>query len=518
MMEKINASIRPIDQMKKRFLWAMLATVCFSMLANGYAYFNFYPIHDAVDFTIGGPWREWQVQLGRFLIPLYYQVKSPIAMPWITGLLSMLYMGTGAFLIAELLGQDTPLGICLIGGFLSANLFTLEVNSAQQYFSDVFLFSMLFACLGVYCVWKGRGWKSLLAAVVCLFISYGVYQAFITYAACLCMLAFVRGIMLDREHAKAVVIRAALCAAAMGVAGLAYMLGGKVALRLYHTKPSDVEWSIYSVNQHQLDELWGAVKTNYKLFWRIFFVGRGYVGIPAGIATCALALLSAVLVVRKLGKRVLALLLILAVLALFPLVSRLINIFTKMNGAYRTMFAQFLIWPALTAMAFWCLPEKPRRRVAVIAATAVLSLAIILCNVRFNNGAFTIQRILNERAIYHTGRVLEDLDEFDAYNKQKKVALFGRFYLDETNEDLITRYKRVNGFGYSTGADGPYEFVHYAALLGYDLKWNPKYADIVRAKALDEVKAMPCYPEKGYIQEMGEYIVVRLGKSKKTTK
>ena len=509
MTEKINHSMEPIAELKKRFLWAILATLCFSMLANGYSYFNFYPIHDAVDFTIGGPWREWQVELGRFLIPLYYRIKTPISMPFITGLLSMAYRGASVFLIAETLGQRSRLGICLISGFLSANLFMLEINTAQQYFSDVFLFSLLFACLGIYCVWVRKGWKPIAAAVVSLLVSYGMYPAFITFAACLCILAMVFQLIEDEGFSKVFWRKTALCITAVAVAGLAYMICNKVGLLLVNSKPSTVNWSIYSIDQHNIRELWEAVKLSYKRFYRIFFIGKSYVGIPFGIMTCLLAAISAALVIRKLRKRVLALLCIVALLAVFPPISRLVNIFTDMNGAFRTMFAQFLIWPALVALIFRCLPAKSRYRVTLIAVTGVMSIAIILGNVRYSNGAFTIQRVLNERAKYHTGRVLEDLD---GYDKTKKLVLLDRFYLDAPNEDLMKKYRRINGFGYDTGADGPYEFVHYAGLMGYKLDWDPAYAEEVMQRA--EIKKMPAYPEEGYIMELDDYLVVRLGNEK----
>ena len=507
MIDKINYGMRPLDERKKRLLWAMLATFVFSMLANGYSYFNFYPIHDAVDFTIGGPWLYWQTQLGRFLTPIYLRFRSPFSMPWITGLLSMGYLGLCVYAVADLLGLNSRLGITLTAGFLSANIFMLEINTAQQYFSDVFLLSTLLACLGIYSVWKGRGVKPFAAGVGCLFLSFGVYQASITFAACLCMLAALRQIVEEQKLSKAVLAKVGLCVAAVGAAGVLYLLASGLVLNAMGREPSEVNWSIYSANQRKLPELLASLKQNYAGFVKVMFIGRGYVGILFGLFTCLMAALGLALAVRRLWKRKLALLCVVALLALFPMVSRLINVFTKMDGAFRTMFAMFLILPALVGMIFWSLPQKQRTRVWVIAATVLLSATVIVGNIRYTNGAFTVQRILNERAVYHTGRVLQDLDGHD---KEKKLALLGRFYLYDAERMLMERYVKINGFFYDSGADGPYEFVHYAWLLGVDLNWEPEYADEVRD--LPEVVDMPAYPNDGYILETDDYVVVRLGR------
>ena len=497
--------MRPVEDIRRRFLWALLATVCFSMLANGYSYFNFYPIHDAVDFVIGGPWGPWQTQLGRFLVPVYMRLKGSISMPWLTGVISMLYLGASVFIVTELLGQTSRLGIVLVSGFLSANLFTLETNSAQQYFSDVFLLALLFACLGVYLAWRGRGARSMLAAGLCMFVSFGLYQAFVTFAACLCVLAALRELVQGEGFSKPVIRRLLACAAVMAAAGVLYLAVGRVVLRAIDREPSDVQWSIFTADERGAGQLWTAVLDNYRRFFLVFFDGEGYVGRLFGVFTGLLAVIAAVTLVRALWKRKLALLLIAALAALFPLASRLVNVFTNIPGAFRTMYAQFLLWPALVCLIFWRLPEAGRRRTALVATTAALSLAIILGNVRYNNGAFTVQRIMNERALYHVGRVMEDLE---AYDPEKEIALWGTFDFDTPDEGLLQRYEHINGFTLSTGADSALAFVRYANLLGYSVNWNPFLVDEIRL--LPEARAMPAYPQEGYIKEMDDCIVVRL--------
>ena len=509
MLEKYERFLNPEASVRKRLLWAILATLCFSVLANGYSWLNFYPIHDAVDFTIGGPSGRWQAELGRFLIPFYMLVKGHIAVPLISGLLSTLYLGLSTFLTTEILQNDSVLGITLTSGFLSANMFMLEINTSNQYFSDVFLFALLFMCLGMYLIWCCRGWKAVVASAACMFVSFGMYPAFITFAACLAMLAVVREVILAKEPAKAVLCRLLTTFAVMAVAGMIYFVVGRIALLVLGTEPSNASRSIFTAGQRTVGKLWRSTLKNYRLFFQIFLDGRENVGGVIGIATWLLLILGVVLTVRALfkRKRMWALPVVAVVAALFPAISRLVNIFTGNNSAFRTMYAQFLVWPALVCVIYWCLPEKGRGRLVATVGMIVLSVAIIWGNVRYNNGGFTVQRVLNERALYHTGRILEDLEVYDL---DKEVAFLDGIHLDSPDDEMMQRYACIKGFEHSTGADSRLAIVRFANQLGYTLNRNRELE--VKVRKLPEVKAMPSYPEEGYIREFDDYIVVNLGK------
>ena len=170
----------PVER-DRRLLPLAAAVLCF-FLANGFSYVNYFPIHDAIGFVAGGATRNWQLQLGRFLIPVYMAARGPLSVPLLTGALSALFLGVSVFLISHILGFRTRFQLFLTAGFLSVNLFTLEISTVHQYFADVFLLALLFCCLGIRIILHRTDLRSFLLSVFFLFVSFGLYPAFLTTA------------------------------------------------------------------------------------------------------------------------------------------------------------------------------------------------------------------------------------------------------------------------------------------------------------------------------------------------
>ena len=480
------------------------------MLANGYSYFNAYPIHDAVNHFITNNSGTYQLRLGRYLMPIYIHIRGDLSMPWVTGVLCMAYMGGCVFIITFILGQATKLEIALTAGFLSANLFTLEINAIHQYYADAFVFSLLLACLGVYCICQKRTVKNWIAALFCLYLSFGLYPAFCVTAMCLIALLFVRELLAEGGMTKKIFFGALLRIAAVAAAGVMYLITNKLLYKILGLEPSSDNWSIFSAGNRSIDYLVDSVLKNYGEFGRIYFDLQAKSGWAASVAAILLAAIFVPLFIKLCLKKtnVGYTILLIVLLAVFPMASRIVNIFTGTNKAYRTLFAQFLFLPILV----WLIIRgantlKDKNRGRIVCAVALLS-AIILCsNIRYNNGGFTAQRILNDRAVYYTGRVIEDMQEFGV-KKNERVAIIGVFKTDGPKDKLLAQYTGIGGFSTNTGVTYTKVLHAMAANLGYSMNFKTNYPNAV--KNLPEVKAMPSFPEKGYIAKVNGYIVVKL--------
>ena len=168
----------------ERFRIVMIATAVFMLIANGYSWFAFYPSHDNI---LGMLWNSFPrcVSLGRFLVPIYLSVRGQGALPLVTGLLSVVYLGISTCLVTALLRQKSQVELVLTSALLSANLFMVEINTAQAYCRDLFLFALMLNCFGSYFVWRQRNMKGFLASVGLFFVAFGIYPAFLTTAVCL---------------------------------------------------------------------------------------------------------------------------------------------------------------------------------------------------------------------------------------------------------------------------------------------------------------------------------------------
>ena len=501
---------------RDRWLWSLAATALWFFLANGFSYVNYFPIHDAIGFVAGGATRNWQLQLGRFLIPVYMAARGPLSVPLLTGALSALFLGVSVFLISHILGFRTRFQLLLTAGFLSVNLFTLEISTVHQYFADVFLLALLFCCLGIRIILHRTDLWSFLLSVLFLFVSFGLYPAFLTTAVCLLVSAAALETARNSRLPHSFLRRAVLHLSVLLAAGLLYLLCARAVLSAAGLSPASS--SILSLTSASSGELFDSVLRNYRLFYRTLLDGSAFAGRETGIAASALLLLGFFLFIRdrlkKPGKWILALPVLL--IAVFPLISRLTNIMTGENTAYRTAFSQFLFLPVMTGLLYSPLSSRSAGEKQPVLRQASTGLAVLFCGVilfagiRYNNGAAMVQKIRYDRAVTHTGCVIRDIEAFERENgPSQRVAVLGTFEMPSDLDPILSRYRGIGGLGKDTGITTEQTFFQLARILGRTLPWRQEYTN--SARYWEEAAAMPSYPNQGYIARHHGCLIVKLG-------
>ena len=295
--------------------------------------------------------------------------------------------------------------------------------------------------------------------------------------------------------------------AVFAFSGIAYMTGSRLALKIADVTPSQVNQSMFSVGRLSIKGLLQSAALNYRYFFNVFYDGGAYTGHASGIAAI---ILSVIAIAVFFSKQKVAIILLTSILFfLFPAGSRLVNIMTEHVTAYRTMYAQFLLFPIMIWLFFRGLRKlmiSEHMKQLLITAVTLLSSIIIWQNIQFSNTAFVWQNILYERSVYHAGQILEDIQEYQ--EDDLPVAIVGIIKLDVSNIPDYQRYRRISGFGSDTGISYEMMFSRFAKLLGYDINYKSAYADAVRNT--EKVRAMPCYPADGYIEPFDGYLVVKL--------
>ena len=391
-----------------RFKTAFLAVAIFFFAANGFAFFNTFPIHDAILYvTIRN--HAWQVALGRFLIPFYLKLRGVTPAPFPILILSILYLGASEYLVCLIMDLKKRLEIVLSCAFLSINVATFEISAVHQYFADVFMLALLLSCLAVYLLHERVSAKKVLLAFALFFLSFGLYPAYLTFALCLFALLLLK--MVYEGSASEGKRKAAVWFLTIALAGAAYLLASRAALYVLHIQASDANQSIFTLGKLSPETIGKSIARNYRDFIRLFFT-NGWFGRPGKIATILLVVLALGLFFSRLslGKAALTI----ALLLLFPLGSRLVNIMTRNFAAYRTMYAQFLLFPIL----IWLFSfgarklEKENIKKGLTLLLVFLSAIILWRNIQFSNYGFAYQHILYDRSVQHVGVVMEDLREY----------------------------------------------------------------------------------------------------------
>ena len=183
----------------QRLLFICVCTAVFSLMAHGYRYLSMSFSGDAMLLTQTGE-EIYQISLGRFLQPVYWQIRGYITAPLLIGLFATAFLCLSAAVIVSLFGITRPLHIALVCGILTANETLAVSNATYLPWTDVYMLALLLCTLGVYVSCRfPHGW---LISPVLYFLSLGLYQSYLPTAATLVILLLLLDTLKGRSVAS----------------------------------------------------------------------------------------------------------------------------------------------------------------------------------------------------------------------------------------------------------------------------------------------------------------------------
>ncbi|MCI7639696.1 MAG: glucosyltransferase domain-containing protein [Clostridiales bacterium] len=162
-----------------------------------YRFTNYFPNHD-------GLFNFWSTQnmvaSGRWFLAPACTLSSCFDLPWIIGVLSVLFLALTAVLIAEIFEMKNP---CLI--ILSSSLLVSFPAVTETMFfeftADGYMLAMLLGTIAVYLTRMSGGfhWKNGVAAAVCICLTCAIYQAYVSFAFILAVCYFMYELLKNRQ-------------------------------------------------------------------------------------------------------------------------------------------------------------------------------------------------------------------------------------------------------------------------------------------------------------------------------
>lgn len=185
-------------KLKGEYKLAFISTFVISLLIHLYKFTNTLPNHDSVynyysDQNILGS--------GRWALSLACGMSSYYDLPWINGLLSCVFIALTIVVIVALYKIKNPVLIVLSGALLAASPATTE-TFFFLFTADGYMISMFLAALAVYFSRIEENKLSrLILSGVCICISCGIYQAYVSFALLLA-LGYLIDVLLQNNHSK----------------------------------------------------------------------------------------------------------------------------------------------------------------------------------------------------------------------------------------------------------------------------------------------------------------------------
>jgi len=500
MVEKLSIIRHPLSRM--RLMYSLIGAAVLGLAAHGFVYLNYMPAHDMlnyIDYFAGG----WEFSLGRFTQPLYGILRGSYTMPWLSGLLTMLFCGLASFLVCDLLDIENRWLILCSAGFLIANATMTEIGACFLYVSDAFALALLLSCAGAYVLIRMKGVLSVLLSCALMVLAMGMYQSYILPAVALLLFYAMKRALSQRSlwtsewrsWFRWIIALALTAVVYFGVYVLILRAKGMSAPDQYNSPARLATFSIA--------EILGLVKNAYSSF-AAFFFGLSQNGFTLFYA-CNLLLAAAVCagLVRCIIRRKLPLfnLCVLGIgMIVFPALAQTMSILARNQITYfLTAHTLFLMYPGAISFA--------REKRAQLGALA-LSILLLFSSIKYSNELYTLQKVHYDKALSHVTRVMDRMDLTEGYVPgQTPVAAVGVFSHAMNDLNRPEAYRWTEGTARSA-VTYTMTFGSFVRMLGAPIHLlNDE--EIGAYAAMEEVQKMPAYPAGGCCRMIGDVLVVK---------
>ena len=167
-----------IDKLKNNILlqWKIcfISAVVVGLITHLYKITNWLPNWDSLVFRYDA---QNMLSMGRWFLPVVSAISSFYDLPWVTGLMAILFHALGAVAIVGIFKVKKTVTACLIGAMV-VSFPTVTSVMMYNYVADAYAFSFLLSVLAV--LFLTREKPKYLISVILIALSVGIYQAYIT--------------------------------------------------------------------------------------------------------------------------------------------------------------------------------------------------------------------------------------------------------------------------------------------------------------------------------------------------
>lgn len=426
----------------------------------------------------------------------------------VNGLLLIVFLAISAGFLVSAIRIQNRLSAILVG-----MLFVVfPAATSIMFFRYTAVYYGIAILLSVLAAWILERTKyGVLLSALFTALSLGIYQAYVPLTIGIFVLILIRQTLQESVPVKDVVKNGIWQCVAL-ILGLAlYFICLKITLWIYKTSLSDYQ-GVGEMGQLSLTDIPGLV-------WRAFstfctfplkdyceLANTKFLKLLYGLLAVLTAVQLGYLLIQKTVKPVNKLMTVLLCM-IFPVAVNFIVIMCPNSWIYTLMVYGFALVPCVPVVMGECLPDVPAAKYGRRIASAALLILVFA----YANGAN-----VNYTALYYANRQTENylnamvvqVRMTEGFNTEKDWAFIGSIddplmYNSWQEEDvyggnnaavdLINKYSRNWWIRYSFGYSIPQASEEKTQQLAQ----------------MQEVKAMPCWPDEGSIKVIGDTVVIK---------
>lgn len=497
---------------------SVIFTTILYLLAHSYRLFNNMFSGDSIVALYQND-SAWQIALGRIFQPVYFMFRGTICNPWLISFLAIFYIATAVFFIADIFKFKSIYQVIFTCGILTCNIALTAANATYLPWVDIYGLALLASVLGVWLVSTKKILQTV-CGILCLSLSLGLYQAYISVAISLIMIILLFNLV-EGISIKEFFIKVARYVVSLLIAAIIYYICWKIFQRAFGIWTSDSYNGLSSVGDYSDTSLLGLIGLTYRQV-RYYFVNPSvfktlvlnerslsflwtYLLRVVNIGALILTVYALVKINIKNKTSAFARIMQGVILLLLPLGVNIICIISKGTVHTLMVFSFAMLYIPMINMAG---PLEGKK----ISIKEIITAAIIFCviwnNIVLSNQVYLKKSLQDKANLSLMTKIAYEVEHMEGYEPGvTPVAITGSFqetdYITDITdwEDIV-----IYGVGKTTML---YPGTDYA-YLKYELNVTMNLTRV--DKELDEVKEMPCYPAEGSIKYVDGVVVVKISK------
>ena len=513
MPENLVNSIK--TRIKREWIICFVSVFVFGLTAHLYRFMNWQPNWDAVVYRYD---ELNMTHIGRIFSKVACMFTSYYDLPWINGLVSLVFIALGSVVICELFKLKNKISYVLISGLL-VTFPTVTSTFAFSYTADGYFMAFFASILAVFLVDKKGILKNILGILLMTF-ALGVYQAYITVSVML-ILVYLLNLTVFQKESLSIITKKLVKFLISGIiaAGLywiivkVYMLVSGSALTEYQGAqeafnltniniPAAIINCLYMFKEYYFDFSHGV--TLFTVLNILMFVIIGVCGIAS--------------VLRKeknaVGRALYAALFV----AVMPFGARALFFIDSNMDYHNLTLMGSVLFPILMVLFYEKLTFNKKSlnfvkqwSIFVVAALMIYNLTLIA------NISYHTMQLSYEKSYSVATRITDRIEQTEGIENCDKISVIGT--LAGSEEYSFDMTPDMTGFTKGLILRETDEIIADQFVLstflreytGLDLE-NATEEDTKLIEQSEDFKNMTPWPAKGAIKVKGDTVIVYLGK------
>lgn len=497
------------QKITKSDCYSFFTVVIVGLLTHMRVFVSDIPNHDGMSSIY---FDQNMITSGRWFLRVACGISSDYTLPWLIGVLCVLYLGLTAVLLQRFFRVKHTFTAMLLGAIL-VTYPTLAANFAYIFTADGYMMALLLAVLAVFLVERSK--LGFLWGAVALGFSMGIYQAYISFTMILAVFAVCRGWFFGSAFKEKLQITWRYIA--MGGLGAAlYYVMLQILLLVQKTELSGYQ----GIGEGNSNSLLQTLVLIYKDF--VVHTLRGNIMMQKGVLAFAIIILVAVaalvllVALYRAGslKSIRTYLAAGVAVVVLPVCFNAILLISPDVIYHALMRYQWVLIPmfALVILDRHLEVGNPARMQAVISWAGIGLAAVIafryttICNI----GYFNLEKKF-EKTYSYCLRLLEQMEETPGYYHGMPVAMIGvvgDHYLPSTDLTVGVTDSLI-------GVNGDYLFYtaeNYKAFIAYYFGVNIETVpleDMVDIIQTPEYKELSVFPKENSMKVVDGILYIR---------